>query len=115
MQDKGFTAQPISKYQSTAQILILVGVIVLAYATRTIWFDQLRSNQLKVEITGPVELLANPYPKEISRNTVLATLDKGDKVHVLKTVTSGSYIALKVRTESKKTGYILKGGNFTIH
>jgi hypothetical protein len=101
-------------FQYYAQIILLAVLLVAVYATRTIWFDRLRSSEVTVEILHPVELLSNPYPREISRNFVLDTINQGDSVRVLKTLVTGKCIALKVKTRLKKTGYILKSADIRV-
>jgi hypothetical protein len=96
------------------QILIICCVIVAAFFLRTMVFDWFRSSQFRVEITGPVILLEAPYPIDNGKNRILDTINQGDTVKVTKTITSKEYVALKVKLKNGKSGYIIKGDNFTV-
>jgi hypothetical protein len=96
------------------KIVLFVALAVAVFLLRTVVFDRFRSNQLSVEITGPVSVLALPAPADKPGNRVLAMINRGDTVQVTRSVITSGCIALEVRMKKGPEGYIIKGDHFVV-
>lgn len=95
-------------------IALFVALAVAVFLLRTVVFDLFRSNQLSVEITGPVSVLELPLPADRPGNRVVRVIDRGDAVRVTKSIITRDLIALKVRVKDGPEGYIIKGDHFVV-
>ena len=96
------------------KILAIVLVVVAAFLLRTLWFDAFRTSQIRLEITGTVSVLEEPYPMSLGPNRVKATLQKGDRVKVVRAIMDTRFVAFKVALADGTKGYIIKGDSVVV-
>ena len=67
-----------------------------------------------VIIEGPTDLLSQPDTKDTLGNTVVATLQSGDKGKVIHTRYSKSFMFYKIKLDDGRTGYVMYGDKFKV-